>query len=43
MDDYKPKMYQSKLANRWVNLMRRLYRWLDKDQEKSKEGSESNG
>jgi hypothetical protein len=24
------RMYQSRLANRWVNLMRRLYRWLGK-------------
>lgn len=25
-----PKMYQSKWANRWVNMMRKFYRWLEK-------------
>jgi hypothetical protein len=25
-----PKMYQSKWANRWVNMIRRFYRWLEK-------------
>lgn len=33
-DAWKPdgvewRMYKSKLANRWVNLMRRFYRWLN--------------
>ena len=26
-----PKMYTSKWANRWVNMVRKFYRWLVKD------------